>query len=488
MFSRRRAQKRQELLLTLSERLRSPDSTVREKASAEVAQTRDLEWALRELAQALDHEPSLDAFVAATGAFSDALCRDEALRGRAVRVFARNLDDPEGVLREWTALVAELGGAPALEVIDADLRHDARLRLEALRKQGWTPEGLPGVQPGTFIFELQFGIAVSAIHAAVRRGSPLSEEDARLTRVEARAVFKQALPHPRGSTESADQLMPLAALPDEDSWSDRARTGLRVDEALSLCGSGEEDLVALGMEVLGCLVTLHDGIRRDRVRETLDDLASREQEPFTLGEILDCYSLMHAEFPLPDPPLDLFLDKVRHPAAQVRSSAALGLSHLAPGHPKEASAVDALVRLLDEDVDDEVRQCAAGALHRGEYSSQDNASAASSALARHADSAVPAIRAQSLADRLGQGAPDAFPRLLTELELPDPHWRFMPVVALAATRTSDPRMPRPIRTALIKRVAHLQKTGWADRHADPVYPDAQDRAELLEDALTNLRA
>ncbi|GGK74850.1 HEAT repeat domain-containing protein [Streptomyces flaveus] len=492
MFSRRKdkALRQQEFTLALSERLGSPDAAVREKAFADAAQAPDLEWALRELAQALGHEPSLDVSVEAAGAFCDALCRDEALRERAVQIFARNLDAPEDLLREWTALVAELGGAPALQVIDADVRDDARLRLKMLREQGWTPEGLPGIQPGTFAFELKFGMAVAAVLGVVRRGTPLSAEDAHRTRQEARAAFKKALVHPRDSEERDRELQPLTELQDDESWSDRARTGLRIDEALALCESGEEDLVALGVEVISYLLTFHDGIRRDLVRDTLDGLVSQDPEPLTLSEILECYELLHDELPLTDPPTALFLDEVQHPTAEVRRSAALGLSHFAPGSPEETSAVDVLVRLLDEDVDDEVRQCAAAALQRSEYSQDDNVKAASTALARHADSADPVIRALSLADRVHHRAPDAPSRLLAELELPDPHWKFMPVVALAAlqARTSGHRMPRRIRTGLVKRLVHLQKTHWADRDVDPIYPDAEDRAELLADALKELRA
>jgi len=492
MFSRRRSKDKgqQEFTLALSARLRSPDAAVREKAVANIAQAPDLEWALRELAWALGHEPSLDVFSATTGAFCNALCRDEALRDRAVRIFAQNLGAPEDLLREWTALVAELGGAPALEGIDADLRDDARLRLAALRKQGWTPEGLPGVRPGTFGFELRFGMAVSAVHAVVRRGLPLGDEEAYRTRREARAVFKKALVHPQGSEERDRELQPLLDPHEDESWSDRARMGIRMDELLALCESNEEDLIGLGVEVITHLLSLDDGIRRDAVRGTLDDLASRDQEPSTLSEILDCYSLLHAELPLPSPPTALFLDCIRHPAPQVRTSAALGLSHLAPGTPEETSAVDVLVRLLHEDVDNEVRRCAAAALNRSEYSQQDNVKATSTALARHADSADPVIRALCLANRLHHRAPDVPSRLLAELELPTPHWEFIAVVALAAVqaRTPDYRIPRRIRTDLTKRLRHLQQTGWADTDTDPIYPDAEDRSELLADALKELRA
>jgi hypothetical protein len=491
MFSRRKDKvlRQQEFTLDLSERFRSPDAAVREKAFADAAQAADLKWALRELAQALAHEPTLDVSVEAAGAFCDALCRDEALRERAVQIFARNLDAPEDLLREWTALVAELGGPPALRVIDADVRDDARIRLKMLREEGWTSEGLP-FQRGTFVFELKFGMAVAAVHGVVRRAEPLSDEDARRTRREARAVFKKALLHPSGSEERDRELEPLVEPQDDELWSDRARVGLRMEEALALCDSGEDDLVALGVETISYVLLCHDGVRRHRVRDTLDGLVSRDLEPHILSEILECYGRLHEELPLNDPPTALFLDGVRHSAAEVRRSAALGLPDFAAGRPEETSAVDVLVRLLDEDVDDEVRQYAAAALQRGGYSQEDIVKAASPALARHADSTDPVIRAMSLADRVHHRSPDVPSRLLAELELPDPHWKFMPVVALAAlkARASGQRMPRRIRNGLVKRLVDLQKTHWADRDIDPIYPDAEDRAELLADALKELRA
>lgn len=62
MFTKRRARREQERQQELSVRLRSSEAEVRAAAAAEIAQVRDVAWAIRELAQALGREPSPGTF------------------------------------------------------------------------------------------------------------------------------------------------------------------------------------------------------------------------------------------------------------------------------------------------------------------------------------------------------------------------------------------------------------------------------------------
>ncbi|MET7382131.1 hypothetical protein ABZT08_25475 [Streptomyces sp. NPDC005526] len=99
MFSNRRARRERERQQDLSERIRSAEAGVRVAAAAEIVKVRDQQWALRELAQVVDREPSPATFAYTAGYFCDALCRDRAVRVRVEQMFARHDDDPAALAR-----------------------------------------------------------------------------------------------------------------------------------------------------------------------------------------------------------------------------------------------------------------------------------------------------------------------------------------------------------------------------------------------------
>ncbi|WP_371526180.1 HEAT repeat domain-containing protein [Streptomyces sp. NBC_01283] len=542
MFKERKARKQAELHERLAAGLRDPDVEVRRKAADTAAVSADPRWALRELAQAVEREPWAEEFQeTVVDGFAAALRREAPVRERTERIFAAHLDDPEGFIRAWTGLTAELGGAPALREVPGDLRDDMRARLTTLRDRGWTAEGLGGLgRPDAFARELAFDLAILLASLVLRRNTPLPAEEADRVRGEARATLEKALPHAPGSAERAALLGPFPRNPEVGSWTDRARAGLRADEALALCASGEPESVTLGAEALAKLL-FGEVVRRDQVLETLDHLlaspkaaqgsspdaapdaapnaaqdappnsgrddagptASPGPDPFLLSRILDCYSNLHAMLPLDAPPLDLFLDGLRHPDPRVRASAAEGLDPIAVGSPTEGRAVEGLVGLLEHDPEVSVRRHAATALRWLEYGEDRHARVGAAALERQADAADPEIRAHSIADALRRGAPDAYDRFLAELESPDVHGQLLAGLMNAPTGSGFALPSRSVRKTLIERLEALREAGWADRDApgaagpaspspDSARPNvevltAADRAELLSGLIEALR-
>lgn len=491
MFKKRRERKQAKLHAELARALRDPDAAVRATAASDAAVSANLAWALPELAAAVAREPWTDDFhETVVDGFAVALRRDAALRERTERIFSGHLEDPEGFVRAWTGFVAELGGPPAPPETGEDLCDDMRERLTYLRDEGWRPEGIDGLgRPGTFLRDLAFDLAVMLASLVVLRNEPLSAEESEQVRDETRAILEKALTFPPDSTERLVLIAPLGDEPDDESWKDRARHGAQVDETLTLCMSTDDDRMALGVETLHHQIMRDDVLRRRRTRTVLDHLLAREQTPFVLYQVLGCYARLHLVSGLPDPPVELFLTRMRDTDVDVRSSAAAGLGIIAPGTPKETEAVAALVKRLDHDSDAEVRAAAAHSLTGLSRAEEPGARAVADALARHAASPVPEIRAASLRHAMEHGAPDAYDRLLSELDSADVHWQFLASSELALTGTNV-SLPEEARLPLLERLERLAASGWAACHVDPDdgFPDADDRAEMLNDLLERVRA
>ncbi|MEU7577177.1 hypothetical protein AB0B50_06170 [Streptomyces sp. NPDC041068] len=489
MFKKRRERKQAELHEQLAGALRDPDTAVRAKAATTAAESARLEWALRELAQAVAREPWTDDFdETVVDGFAVTLRRDPAVRERAERIITEHLTDPEGFLRAWTGFVAEIGGPPALGDIGEDLRDDMRERLTYLRGEGWTPEGPDGFgRPGTFARDLAFDLAVMLASLVLRRNEPLSAAETEQVRTGMRAALAEALPLAPGGTERAKALGALTKPPQDGSWTEHARVGVMVDEALEMCADADQDRMALGIETLSLILLLDGVFRYGPVKKTLDRLAGGEPDALVLREVLSCYDYLHTHKPLDEPPLALFLEGLRHADVGVRKAAVEGLNPMAEGSPAEKEAVDGLVDRLEHDEDTAVRESAARTLVGLDCAEEGNALAASDALERSADSPVPALRALSLRDALRRGIPDAYDRILHELESPDPHWEF--VWGLADFLDGEIPLPDDIRPRLIERLERLSTSGWTGRCDDPDgYPDAEDRAEKLPELLKRLRA
>ncbi|MFC8124336.1 HEAT repeat domain-containing protein [Streptomyces sp. NPDC057302] len=504
MFTKRRARKQAELHEELAAALRDPDAEVRRKASKAAAESGDLRWALGELTQAMEREPWAESFSeTVVEGFAAALRRERALRERTEQIFTRYLDDPEGFVRAWTALTAELGGAPAVRDVDSDLRDDTRSCLQQLSDRAWPDGGLFSVgEPNGFLRNAAFDDAVSLACHALRGSTPLSEQEADQVRAETRTALKNALLHTPGSEERATLLAPFTPATELEAWTDRARAVIRADEALALCpsqpneggeGEGEDeaqDMVTLGVQALARIL-FGKMVRRDRVLETLDRLVARQahdtQDPFLVSAILRCYHHLHRPMSLENPPLDLFMDGLRHPHPAVRVSAADGLIALAAGSPEEGRAVQGLVGLLEHDPDDGVRRTAAAELRWLDDGGTAHDGLAAGALERQADSADPEIRALSVSDALRRGAPDALDRLLGALASPDPHWDLLVGLSYVPDGPRRGLPSRSVRKVLIERLETLRDSGWAERNApeDFTAGDAREELTTLLDTMRN---
>ncbi|MEV7891307.1 HEAT repeat domain-containing protein [Streptomyces sp. NPDC002817] len=488
-FTERRARKDQEQQRELSVRLRSPEPEVRVAAAGEVAQAQDTGWAIRELAQAMDREPSPTWFDAVAGPFCDAVRRDRAVRERVERMFAAHADAPVELVRAWTALLAEFGAGAALDTVDDELAAEVGARLRRVREQGGKPHELSGTDPDSLDYVVTFGVTVELLHAAVRRHVPLPADDIERTRRETRETLERALAHPARSDDRHALLLSHCELSDDETWADRQLAALRIREALDLCGSTEPDRVALGVQALAVMLQLNHVCLNDAVRETLDSLCVPDQDPFTFSEVLSCYPSLHADRRLHDPPVEMFLSALGHADPLVRANAAGGLDTIAPGQPEESRAVAALIEAMEHDPDIEVVRSAAYALATIPCREEADTRAASAALAGKAGSADPGLRVASVDGAIHRDEPGAFDLLTAELRRPDVEARFISSVDLFLDLGKLPS--KDVTAQWARLLERLRQDGWPDRpneHEDGDDTEPGFRMALLELTLDKMRA
>jgi hypothetical protein len=487
-FTERRARKEQDQQRELSVRLRSPEAEIRATAAAEIAQVRDVAWAVGELARALGREPSPETFDGVAGPFCDALCRDRALRERVERMFAAHVDAPAELVRAWTAFLAELGAGDPVDAVDDELAAEVGARLGRQREQGGKPHQLAGTDPDSLTYTITFGVAVELLHDAVRRYAPLPADETDRARREIRQTLELALAHPANSDRRHALLVPLCERPEDESWTDRQSAALLIREALDLCGDGDADRVALGLEALDITLHFNDVCLRGAVRETLDRLWAPDQEPFALSEVLSCYPALHQDRPLADPPVEMFLTALDHADPLVRANAAAGLDTIAPGQPQESRAVAALIAAVEHDPDVEVARSAAYALATIACHEEANTRAASSALADKAGSADPGLRAASVDGALLRDEPGAYDRLSAELRRSDVEARFVSSAHFLLDLGRKP--PKRVAGEWTRLLERLDQDGWTDRpngQEDGADTEPDFRAALLDQTLTQLR-
>ncbi|MFF4271994.1 HEAT repeat domain-containing protein [Streptomyces sp. NPDC001536] len=488
-FTERRARKEQERQRELSARLRSSEPEVRAAAAGEIAQVKDTAWAIRELAQAMDREPSPLWFDAVAGPFCDAVCRDRALRERVERMFATHVDEPVELVRAWTALLAEFGAGAALDTVDDELAAEVGARLRRVREQGGKPDELSGTDPDSLTYVVTFGVTVELLHDAVRRYDPLPADDIERARHATRGTLERALALPARSDDRYALLVSHCERPADETWADRQLAALRIGEALDLCGSAEPDRVALGVESLAIMLEHNDVCLHNAIREALDDLCVPDQDPFTFSEVLSCYPSLHADRRLDDPPVEMFLAALGHPDPLVRANAAAGLDTIAPGQPEESRAVAALIEAMEHDPDVEVVRSAAYALATIPCRAEADTRAASAALAAKAGSADPGLRVASVDGAIHRNEPGAYDLLTAELRRPDVEARFISSVGFFLDLGKQPS--KDVTAQWARLLERLRQDGWPDRPNE--HEDGDDtvpgfRTALLELTLDKTRA
>ncbi len=172
----------------------------------------------------------------------------------------------------------------------------------------------------------------------------------------------------------------------------------------------------------------------------------------------------------------------------MRAAAASGLDAFGGGLPEEGRVVAALVDALDQDPEITVVRAAATSLALIVCSEESNTRAASLALTRKADAADARLRAASVEGALFREEPGAFARLLAELERPDVEPVFVHVTDFICGLKYG-GVPGPVRSELTRLLEQLDHAGWPELPVDDdLYPDPEDRADLLEKTLETLRA
>lgn len=436
---------------------------------------------MRELAQAVDREPSADTFDGIAGPFTDVLCRDRATRERVARMFAEHDGESAALVRFWTEFMADCGAGEAVQTVDEDLSEDVCRKLRHLHRQGIRHDELSRMRPDTFAYDVTFGAAVMVVHDAIRRSDPLSRDEAEYERQQIRSELDRALTLPEDSDGRMAVLLSVTTRADEKSWTDRAIAALTIEETLALCRSSESERITLGVEALNTTLLCNDVLRPAAIREALDRICVPAQEPYTLSEALHCWTSLQADRPQNDPPVELFLTSLHDPDTRVREAAASGLATIGEGPVQEQRVIAALTEALDSDSATEVKHSAANALAYILCSDEANTRAASEALARLVDANDPYLRAASVTGALLRDEPGAYDRLTTELGRPGVEAAF---VAAAGTyvHSYNGDLPDGKGTELTRLLEQLKR----DDQAEPAADD--DRMKLADHALEALRS
>ncbi|HEU5158038.1 MAG TPA: HEAT repeat domain-containing protein [Streptosporangiaceae bacterium] len=254
--------------------------------------------------------------------------------------------------------------------------------------------------------------------------------------------------------------------------------GAVFDEAMQLCRGGIPEEITLGAEMLDGVLCGDGGSdrRKAEARSLLIDICRPAQDPGVLAAALHPLA-MTGEFG------DLYLDLLGHPDPRVRRSAVRLLS-AAVGTEAHTRVVRALIQILDEDPDDEVRAEAADSLSSwSENDVREQPDAIAEALSRHLDSPIPAIRVAASFYLSATGDERGFAGLSAELASSSAPWQAVRAVGdLGGTDG----LPADVRGELHDTMIRLRDGGWA-QHATPgEYPNADQRAEFLREAIEAL--
>lgn len=248
------------------------------------------------------------------------------------------------------------------------------------------------------------------------------------------------------------------------------------DTAAELVETGDRDSMVLGAEIL-------DGVFNARYREgnrfgragvrLLKPLCTPDQDPCVLAAALHPYSAIS---PITDP---LLFDLLEHPDARVRASAC----QLIAIEQKWAEAnriAEALIEALEQDPDNEVRSRAATGLIYAYCNDERCKAQIAGALARFSDDPLPAVRVAAIQTTSDDDAARILARLTAELRDPQADWRFLQAChgrAFWEAASHDTRADA--RQALIQ----LEEWNWAARETPGQYPLADERAEILAEAI-----
>ena len=253
------------------------------------------------------------------------------------------------------------------------------------------------------------------------------------------------------------------------------------DRAAALLRSSDPASMRLGAEILDQLfIGMREGRRLVRqATELLREVCVPTQHPEVLAAALHPYAQVCQD---PQPLLHELLD---HPDAQVRRTAAQLIATVDAEFADDRQ-VDALLALLDQDPDPEVREQAAEGLELVLtcYAYVPQGPRIIEALTGHLDDPIPGIRASALAGIGDLDSDTAVKRLLAELAAAEPAWQFV---------DSFNRLPQiefcgaDLRAEAHSALRRLRHEDWPEQ-ADPArFPVAHERADMLTRAITATR-
>jgi hypothetical protein len=255
------------------------------------------------------------------------------------------------------------------------------------------------------------------------------------------------------------------------------------DTAAGLIEAGDRESVVLGAEILDGVFTTryHEGRRfADAGEKLLGPLCRPDQDPIVLSTALHPYATICSiadtlVFEL----LERLYELLEHRDARVRASACQLIAV-----EQEAAAdnriIEALLRKLGQDPDDDVRARAADGLLLAYVSDERCQPQIADALARYTHDAHPAVRAAAIQVSAQGDAERILEQLTAELRDPNADWRFVLACHGGGFWESASYDRRAEATRALTR---LQEQNWAARGAPGQYPLTDERAEMLAEAI-----
>ena len=281
---------------------------------------------------------------------------------------------------------------------------------------------------------------------------------------------------------AADVVARARALPADDHgrWRVLAELdGLDIkvvfDTATELIGAGDQDSAVLGAQILDGVFSGRLQARRFALAgaQLLEPLCAPDQDPMVLATALYPYTTLCA---VTDP---LLFELLEHPDPRVRSAAC---RVIAPDQEaaEDSRIIEALVRVLGQDPNDDVRGNAAESLLITYSTDERYKPQIADALAPYGNDPHAVIRVAAIQAISDDDAERILARLTAELQDPQADWRFV--------RACDGRgfweaASYDTRADARQALLQLAERNWSARETPGQYPFADERAEMLAEAI-----
>ncbi|MBF9066417.1 HEAT repeat domain-containing protein [Streptacidiphilus fuscans] len=251
-------------------------------------------------------------------------------------------------------------------------------------------------------------------------------------------------------------------------------------EALALAGAEDPESMTLAAEILDGVFT-RGHTRPELVRqgeELLSAMCRLDQNPEVLAAALHPYAMVSSV------QTPFLLELLSHPDARVRRSATQLIAVSQEGSADD-DLVALLIRLLAADPDSTVRQEAARGLELIFDCDDAWKPRIADAFAGHQGDPVPGIRLSAIRTITAADPGRTLEMLTDELFGWEVDWQF---VSACEGGHRWIAVPRDIRVKAHQALLRLRKQGWAKRETPSQYPLADERAEILANAIAAVRS